>query len=93
VTAIRARCVVNPACSLGEGPIWDAASQRLYWVDILVNRIYRFDPADASTAFWTTPEHVGFVVFPSSPGSDVRFDNFTVDKLPTTTTAPASTAH
>jgi len=62
VTAIRARCVVNPACSLGEGPIWDAASQRLYWVDILVNRIYRFDPADASTAFWTTPEHVGFVV-------------------------------
>jgi len=63
VTAIRARCVVNPGCSLGEGPMWDAASQRLYWVDILVNRIYRYDPADTSTAFWTTPEHVGFVVF------------------------------
>jgi sugar lactone lactonase YvrE len=59
---IRTRCVVNPGCSLGEGPTWDSASQRLYWVDILENRIYRYDPADGSTQSWTTPEHVGFVV-------------------------------
>jgi sugar lactone lactonase YvrE len=59
---IRTRCVVNPGCSLGEGPTWDSGSQRLYWVDILENRIYRYDPADESTTSWTTPEHVGFVV-------------------------------
>ena len=56
------RCVVNPGCSLGEGPIWDPDSQCLYWVDILENRIYRHDPAAGSTRFWNTPEHVGFVV-------------------------------
>jgi xylono-1,5-lactonase len=56
------RCVVNPGCSLGEGPTWDLDSQRLYWVDILENRIYRHDPADGSTRSWITPEHVGFVV-------------------------------
>jgi D-xylonolactonase len=61
VSAIRTRCVVNPGCSLGEGPTWDAASQRLYWVDILEDRIYRYDPAAGSTESWTTPEHVGFV--------------------------------
>jgi sugar lactone lactonase YvrE len=60
--AVQTRCLVNPGCSLGEGPTWDAGSQRLYWVDILENRIYRYDPADESTSSWTTPEHVGFVV-------------------------------
>jgi sugar lactone lactonase YvrE len=60
--AIQTRCLVNPGCSLGEGPTWDPGSQRLYWVDILENRIYRYDPADESTTSWTTPEQVGFVV-------------------------------
>jgi sugar lactone lactonase YvrE len=55
------RCVVNPGMSLGEGPVWDAASSRLYWVDILENRIYRHDPESGRTESWTTPEHVGFV--------------------------------
>jgi D-xylonolactonase len=59
---IRTACVVNPGCTLGEGPTWDPESQRLYWVDILESRIYRHDPADRSTNSWTTPEHVGFVV-------------------------------
>jgi sugar lactone lactonase YvrE len=59
---IRTRCLVNPGCSLGEGPAWDPGSQRLYWVDILESRIYRYDPADESTSAWSTPEHVGFVV-------------------------------
>jgi D-xylonolactonase len=58
---ISVRCLVNPHCSLGEGPVWDAGSERLYWVDILENRIYRYDPVDRSTRSWTTPENVGFV--------------------------------
>jgi sugar lactone lactonase YvrE len=56
------RCVVNPRCTLGEGPLWDADAQRLYWVDILENRIYRYDPAGGATESWPTPEHVGFVL-------------------------------
>jgi D-xylonolactonase len=59
---MRIRCVANPGCSLGEGPLWDASSQRLYWVDILENRIYRHDPAASTTESWSTPEHVGFVL-------------------------------
>lgn len=30
----------SPALRLGEGPVWDAASQRLWWVDILDGRVY-----------------------------------------------------
>src|SRR5213083_676299 len=59
---ITARCLVNPGCRLGEGPTWDPDSQRLYWVDILEDRIYRHDPANGRTDSWTTPEHVGFVL-------------------------------
>ncbi len=66
---IEARCLVNPGCSLGEGPMWDPDSQRLYWVDILENRIYRHDPADGRTDSWTTPEHVGFVLV--GPGGEL----------------------
>jgi xylono-1,5-lactonase len=65
---IRTACVVNPGCSLGEGPTWDAGSQLLYWVDILENRIYRHDPADGKTHSWTTPEHVGFVIVRAAGG-------------------------
>ncbi len=55
------RCVVNPGMTLGEGPVWDAESNRLYWVDILEHRIYRHDPASSRTESWTTPEQIGFV--------------------------------
>ena len=56
------RCVANPGCSLGEGPIWDDAAQRLYWVDIIERRIYRHDPAGGSVESWAVSEQVGFVL-------------------------------
>jgi sugar lactone lactonase YvrE len=61
MSGIVVRCVANPHCALGEGPLWDPGSRRLYWVDILAARIYRYDPADGSTVAWSTPEPVGFV--------------------------------
>jgi sugar lactone lactonase YvrE len=45
--ATQARCLVNPGCSpRAEVPTGDPGAERLYWVDILENRIYRYDPAD-----------------------------------------------
>lgn len=34
--------VVNCCCLLGEGPVWDAASKFIYWVDILNGNIHGF---------------------------------------------------
>lgn len=59
---MNVRCIANPRCTLGEGPIWDDGSQRLYWVDIVEQRIYRHDPADGRVEWWSTPEQVGFVL-------------------------------
>jgi sugar lactone lactonase YvrE len=59
---MKIECIANPGCSLGEGPVWDDDTQRLYWVDILEQRIYRHDPDDGRVESWSTPEAVGFVL-------------------------------
>jgi D-xylonolactonase len=57
------------AAELGEGPVWVERDRALWFVDIKTHQIHRFDPADASTRSWTTPEQVGFIL----PASDGRF--------------------
>lgn len=36
--------VCDSHSSLGEGPLWDSRTGRLYWVDIYGHRIHSFDP-------------------------------------------------
>ena len=37
--------IADYACITGEGPLWHAAEQRLYWVDIPQGRLFRYHPA------------------------------------------------
>ena len=39
------KLVIDAKAELGEGPIWDAEEQRLYWVDILGGKLHLYDPA------------------------------------------------
>lgn len=41
-----AECVADVGALLGEGPVWVAAEQALYWVDILGNRAFRWHAAE-----------------------------------------------
>jgi sugar lactone lactonase YvrE len=52
-------CVLDCKAELGEGPLWDVAEQRLYWVNIKQNEIHRFDPATGRDEMWKAPENVG----------------------------------
>ena len=52
-------CISDAKSLLGEGPFWDIAEQRLYWVDIKRRLIHRFDPATGNDETWLTPEVVG----------------------------------
>jgi sugar lactone lactonase YvrE len=51
--AVRAQAV------LGEGPTWDAAADRLIWVDILSSRVHTYDPASGRCTVMDTGQHVG----------------------------------
>jgi sugar lactone lactonase YvrE len=53
---------------LGEGPVWSAAEQALYWVDIESNRFYRLHPATGKQEVFDTSLPVGAVGLRASGG-------------------------
>jgi sugar lactone lactonase YvrE len=44
---------------LGEGAVWDADEQALYFLDIFGRKVFRHDPETGGTQSWETPGHVG----------------------------------
>jgi D-xylonolactonase len=57
-------CIYPGICHLGEGPLWHAGQQRLYWTDIYGRRIWVYDPATAqSRVFWQGDLQVGGFAF------------------------------
>ncbi len=47
---------------LGEGPLWHAASQRLFFVDILGCAVHAWSPATLERQSWAMPERVGWLI-------------------------------
>jgi sugar lactone lactonase YvrE len=45
-----------------EGPLWDAETARLWWVDITAERVHCSDPATSIDTSWATPGQPGGVV-------------------------------
>ena len=45
-----------------EGPSWDAATARLWWVDITAERVHCFDPESSEDTSWSTGGQPGGVV-------------------------------
>jgi sugar lactone lactonase YvrE len=62
-------CVWPIETMLGEGPLWSAPEQALWFVDIKKNHIHRFEPETGARATYNTPESPGFLV----PNGDGRF--------------------
>ena len=52
---------VREYAALGEGPTWDAAAQRLIWIDILGSRVHTYEPASGRRTVLVTEQHVGAV--------------------------------
>ena len=59
---IDAEVIHRRPSTLGEGSIWDAARQRLYWVDIIEHRVFCFDPETGINQEFDVGEEVGTVV-------------------------------
>ena len=53
---------VGPGAEHGEGPLWDAATARLWWVDITGQDVHRTDPVSGADEAWSTPWQPGGVV-------------------------------
>lgn len=54
--------IINAGAIIGEGPIWDDEKQVLYWVDILSNELYAYNPVTNENTTWQVGQHVGTIV-------------------------------
>jgi sugar lactone lactonase YvrE len=59
---MHAELVLDAQATVGEGAIWHAREQRLYWVDIPPGRLHVFDPRDGSDRVFELGQMVGTVV-------------------------------
>jgi sugar lactone lactonase YvrE len=48
-----------PRCLVGEGPLWDVAEQALFLIDILGEKVHRYDPAGGTSQQWSVPDISG----------------------------------
>jgi L-arabinonolactonase len=58
---MRITRVATVACRLGEGPVWDARDQVLWFVDIFGRQVHRHSPSEGATRSWRMPANVGAV--------------------------------
>jgi L-arabinonolactonase len=56
---LRIELLIDAHAELGEGPIWDLAEQRLYWIDSLRAKVHSCDVSGGDARAWSVPEHIG----------------------------------
>ncbi len=65
---MRIRRLGDFRCRVGEGPLWDERARCLYFVDLVGQRLCRFDPAGGEFAHWDMPETVAAVALTEAGG-------------------------
>ncbi|MBV7334684.1 SMP-30/gluconolactonase/LRE family protein [Chloroflexi bacterium TSY] len=62
MSTTAAELVIDAKAILGEGPIWDARRQLLYWVNIFGDEVHLYDPTTGQDRAINIGQHVGTVV-------------------------------
>lgn len=60
------RNILDARARLGESPLWDGATQKLFWVDVYNHRVHQFDPATGQNRYFDTGEVVSALALASS---------------------------
>jgi sugar lactone lactonase YvrE len=58
--------ILDARARLGEGPVWVAAAQTLFWVDVYNHRVHQFDPASGKDRYFNAGDVVGALA-PAGP--------------------------
>ncbi len=64
----QAELVLDVRNGVGESPVWDAARQRLFWVDIPARTLWSWSAVSGQSRQWSTPEQTGCIAL--AAGSD-----------------------
>ena len=60
--SITAELILDAQAVLGEGPLWHAPTQKLFWVNLLEGQVHLFDPATKEDRVVEVGQPVGTVV-------------------------------
>lgn len=58
MSVLQAELVLDVRNATGESPVWRAAEQALYWVDIPAHSVYRWSALDGSVSHWEAPQAI-----------------------------------
>jgi len=67
--------LVDVKTKLGEGPLWDVESQRLYWLDGVAGTIFRCAPDGSEVRAWDLPSRIGSMALREAGGALVALAN------------------
>ena len=56
---MRIEVLVDVKTHLGEGPLWDVESQRLYWIDSTSGNVFRATHTGSEVRAWDMPDMIG----------------------------------
>lgn len=60
---MQPQLIVDYQNVVGEGPLWHSIEKKLYWIDIMTGRIFRYDPATGEhSQFFQGPIIGGFTI-------------------------------
>ncbi|MFM9428652.1 L-arabinonolactonase [Variovorax sp. GrIS 2.14] len=72
---MRIEVLVDVKTTLGEGPVWDVAEQRLYWIDSLGCKVYRCTANGREVRAWDVPERIGSMALRRRGGAVLALAN------------------
>ena len=59
---VDVRAVIDPRAKLGEGVLWDAQRNLVWFVDIKRHRLWHYDPASGNNGFAQGPDQIGWAI-------------------------------
>ncbi|MBX5455175.1 MAG: SMP-30/gluconolactonase/LRE family protein [Acidobacteriia bacterium] len=68
---MRIEVLVDVKPTLGEGPLWDAEEERLYWVDSFDGRVFRCTEDGRELRAWDVPMKIGSMCLRKGGGAVV----------------------
>jgi L-arabinonolactonase len=68
MTRFGVEVVLEAGAELAEGPVWDAAAEALWWVNIFAGEVHRFDPDSGYDACWPVSGPVGSLALRAGGG-------------------------
>ena len=66
---LRIETFIAEPDSLGEGPLWDVAEERLYWIDSYGPAVHRADLKGGDRKTWKLPEPIGSMALRETGGA------------------------